>query len=203
MDDDQELLKTIAADAGARERAMRKLFDRYHHQVVAFLRSLAGKLDRDALDDLAQDVFVKVARSAGTFKGDSKVSTWLFSIARNTWLDHVDKTKRRAEHEETRDPESWGLLMEQGPEQTDEVSATPESALASRQIAECIARQSKSFAKLFPERAYVLHAVMDFDWSIRDVARYLNRTEGATRTYLTECRTKLRDALMPCRAMQG
>jgi RNA polymerase sigma-70 factor (ECF subfamily) len=39
--------------------------------------------------DLTQDVFLKAYRSLKTFRGDSKFSTWLFTIARHTCLNHL------------------------------------------------------------------------------------------------------------------
>jgi RNA polymerase sigma-70 factor (ECF subfamily) len=46
-------------------------------------------------EDLAQDVFIKVFEKIGTFKGDSKFSTWLYRIATTTALDHLRSKKRK------------------------------------------------------------------------------------------------------------
>lgn len=46
-------------------------------------------------EDLAQDVFIEVFRGAGNFKGDSKLSTWLYRIATNRSLNLIRNNKRR------------------------------------------------------------------------------------------------------------
>lgn len=44
--------------------------------------------DAALADDLAQETFVAAWRHVGSFRGDAKVSTWLYRIAYNTWLAH-------------------------------------------------------------------------------------------------------------------
>ena len=46
-------------------------------------------------EDVAQEVFVQVYESVGQFKGDSKVSTWIYRIAVTKSLDHLRKKKRK------------------------------------------------------------------------------------------------------------
>jgi RNA polymerase sigma factor (sigma-70 family) len=61
--------------------------------VRAYLYRLIG---RDAeLDDLAQIVFAKAFMSLGTFRGESKVSTWLYKIAINCARNHLRGRGRR------------------------------------------------------------------------------------------------------------
>lgn len=51
--------------------------------------------DRALSDDVTQEAFVKAFRSMRRFKGESKFSTWLFSIARNCATDELRKNERR------------------------------------------------------------------------------------------------------------
>ena len=46
-------------------------------------------------DDITQDVFEQVYISIGSFKGESKLSTWLYKITISKSLDHVKKKKRK------------------------------------------------------------------------------------------------------------
>jgi RNA polymerase sigma-70 factor (ECF subfamily) len=46
-------------------------------------------------EDIAQDVFVQVYQSISSFKGQSKLSTWLYRIAISKSLDHLRKKKRK------------------------------------------------------------------------------------------------------------
>lgn len=58
--------------------------------------SLALKMvkNREEAEEVAQDAFIKVYKSLGKFKGDSKFSTWLYTITYNTCLDRLRKYKR-------------------------------------------------------------------------------------------------------------
>ncbi|MDQ3985867.1 MAG: sigma-70 family RNA polymerase sigma factor [Actinomycetota bacterium] len=57
---------------------------------------LARHLLRDptAADDVTQDTFVRAYRFLRRYRGDSKFSTWLFSIARNCALDEIRRSGR-------------------------------------------------------------------------------------------------------------
>ena len=50
--------------------------------------------------DLTQDVFYRALRSLPAFKGDCKFSTWLYTIAKNTCLNHLREDKKRAARED-------------------------------------------------------------------------------------------------------
>lgn len=70
-------------------RAFEVLLSRYERPIYNFV--LRSVRDRDRAHDLVQDVFLKVVQRANQFKGDSKLSTWLYTIARNLCIDHSRK----------------------------------------------------------------------------------------------------------------
>lgn len=83
---DEELLARFnQGDA----RAFEVLLSRYERPIYNFI--LRSVRDRDRAHDLVQDVFLKVVQRANQFKGDSKFSTWLYTIARNCCIDHSRK----------------------------------------------------------------------------------------------------------------
>lgn len=51
--------------------------------------------DRDRADDLAQEAYLRVLRSLGSFRGDSSVRPWLFSIVRRVVADDIAARQRR------------------------------------------------------------------------------------------------------------
>jgi RNA polymerase sigma-70 factor (ECF subfamily) len=87
--DDLALLEGVR---GHDQAAFRALFDRYAARVLAFVRSRVG----DALlaEELVTDVFFEVWRSAERFRGESRVSSWIFGIAHFKCL--VARRERRA-----------------------------------------------------------------------------------------------------------
>lgn len=64
-------------------------------QDMIFNTALAIVQNAGDAEDIAQDVFVQVYQSVGSFKGDSKFSTWLYRITVTKSLDHERRKKRK------------------------------------------------------------------------------------------------------------
>lgn len=88
---DEELLKLLTSKE-SQEAAFGFLVDRYSQQLYAVIRRIVYR--HEEADDVLQDTFVKVWRHIGTFKGQSTLSTWLYSIATNEALSHIRKEKK-------------------------------------------------------------------------------------------------------------
>src|SRR6185369_11448672 len=65
--------------------------------------------NREDAEEIAQDVFVKAYRSLADFRGESKFSTWLFTITRTTCLSFLRKKKLDTQ---SLDNERTGLQVE-------------------------------------------------------------------------------------------
>jgi RNA polymerase sigma-70 factor, ECF subfamily len=52
-------------------------------------------LNRKDAEDISQEVFIEVFQSIGTFRGDSKLSTWIYRIAVTKSLDELKRRKRK------------------------------------------------------------------------------------------------------------
>jgi RNA polymerase sigma-70 factor (ECF subfamily) len=63
-----------------------KIYDTYQPKILRYLTRMVGESDAE---DLTQDVFVKVNKALGDFRGESKVSTWLYRIATNVAMDRM------------------------------------------------------------------------------------------------------------------
>src|SRR2546427_13198426 len=77
----------LAAGGGGGSIWLQELFRRHYTKVVTWCLRVAG--DREEAHDLAQGVFLKAQRYLGSFRGDSKVSTWLYSITRSECLNYL------------------------------------------------------------------------------------------------------------------
>ena len=73
--------------------AFEVLYQRYRAPIFSFL--VRQCVHPDSAEELAQDVFMKVIRSASSFGHASKFSTWIFTIARNQAVDAFRKGKHR------------------------------------------------------------------------------------------------------------
>src|SRR5262249_61692235 len=73
------------ADKARAEEYVNELFRRHHVKVAHWCLSATG--DRESAADLAQEICVKAYRNLSYFRGQSKFSTWLYSITRNHCLN--------------------------------------------------------------------------------------------------------------------
>jgi RNA polymerase sigma-70 factor (ECF subfamily) len=66
------------------------IWNEYNEKLSAFLRT---RVDNDAVEDILQDVFVKIHTRIDTLKEDAKLESWLFQITRNAVIDYY-RSKR-------------------------------------------------------------------------------------------------------------
>ena len=82
--------RLIAGALEGSEKAFGTLVERYHPMTYSIVRAVLG--DRDDVDDVVQEVFIKVYRGLSRFRREAKFSTWLYRIARN---EAINASKRR------------------------------------------------------------------------------------------------------------
>ncbi len=70
---------------------IKRIYEEYKHDVYAYLLSLTH--DSLLSEDLLSDTFVSAISSLPRFRGDSDIKTWLFSIARHKWYEHLRKAR--------------------------------------------------------------------------------------------------------------
>lgn len=85
------------------ERAFQDLVDRYKNLVFALIARTVQ--DRSRAEDLAQDVFLRIHRGLPYFRGEARLSTWIYRIVANVCLQGsghqapVSLDDRRADHQ--------------------------------------------------------------------------------------------------------
>src|SRR5262252_9313343 len=92
---DEELIAHYRLAPGT-ERSrlyLETLFRRHQTRVAAWCYRFTG--NRTSAADLAQDIFAKAWVSLGSFRADSKFTTWLYVIARNRWRDELRASQSR------------------------------------------------------------------------------------------------------------
>ncbi|WP_353848583.1 sigma-70 family RNA polymerase sigma factor [Altibacter sp.] len=78
-----------------KEAAFRELVSQYKERLYWHIRKIV--LDHDDTDDVLQNTFVKVFRNIDSFKGDSKLYTWMYRIATNEAITFINKRAKRAQ----------------------------------------------------------------------------------------------------------
>ena len=79
---------------GGNDEAIEKLIDEYYDGLVVYLSGITG--DMFCSEDLAQEVFEKLAIKKPGFKGRSSFKTWLYTIGGNHARDYLRKMKKRS-----------------------------------------------------------------------------------------------------------
>lgn len=90
MEEDLLIAKSIAS--GDRT-AFKKLYDNYREGVGNLCYAMVR--EPNEAEDLVQEVFVEVFCSIGSYKGKSKLSTWIYRIAVNKSINHIRRQKVR------------------------------------------------------------------------------------------------------------
>jgi RNA polymerase sigma-70 factor, ECF subfamily len=90
-DDDSDEGLSKRAGAGCRA-SFRALLDRHYDRIHRLAWRWSGS--REAAEDIAQDVCVKLAHAIKSYRGDAKFTTWLHRIAYTTALDHMRVAQR-------------------------------------------------------------------------------------------------------------
>ncbi|SDH81409.1 RNA polymerase, sigma subunit, SigX [Alteribacillus persepolensis] len=70
-----------------------RLYENYHHSLFRYLFYMVR--DKEAAEELVQEVYIKVFHSFHTFEGKSSEKTWLYSIARHVGIDWIRKQNRK------------------------------------------------------------------------------------------------------------
>jgi RNA polymerase sigma-70 factor, ECF subfamily len=76
---------------GSSMKITEKIWHEYHSRLAAFI---GNKVDEHAVDDLLQEVFIKVHTGIGTLKEGVKLESWLYQITRNTIIDYYRSNRK-------------------------------------------------------------------------------------------------------------
>jgi len=63
-----------------------KVYEEFYPRILRYLSRMAGE---EAAEDIAQETFMKIDRGLSGFRGRSKLSTWVYSVATNAALDRL------------------------------------------------------------------------------------------------------------------
>ena len=92
MVEEQELVTALQTE-GNKESAFRELVSQYKERLYWQIRNMV--LDHDDADDVLQNTFIKIFRNIDSFKGESKLHTWMYRIAANESITFLNKKAKR------------------------------------------------------------------------------------------------------------
>ncbi|MHC4442512.1 MAG: RNA polymerase sigma factor [Planctomycetota bacterium] len=163
------------------------VYNQFHAKIQQYLERLIGKSEAE---DLTQEVFVKIDKGLNKFKGESKLSTWIYQIATNTALDKLRSSSFRRNNQEI----SLSVLSDQ-PKAEDRDIRTPEKTLSAereairKEMNECI----RSLIDKLPEdyRTVIILSELK-ELTNRDIAEILGISLDTVKIRLHRARAKLK-----------
>ena len=172
---DAELAALVRRAQAGQLGAQSDLVRRYSRRIAGFLRTIVRQ--PDAIDDVAQMVFIKVVQRLPHLRNAAVFESWLFMLARNTALDFLRRQRRR--------PVTVTL---------DELTNTPETASGDRDANEIHEALDLALARLtVTDRSLVVQFVNGE--SYRAMAERAGLTLGAVKARLHRVRPFLRESV--------
>lgn len=170
------------------EQALRRLDRAYHAALAAECRRVVA--DRDAATDVVQETFIKVWQRCASFHGDSELLPWIRAILRNGILDWLRRGRREVSLEA--DQEMSDATMSALLDGWRAATPTPHDDARRAELDACFRRCWQRFEAASPAHAAVIGWIAEDGLSNDEVAALLNRTPGATREFVSQCRKRAR-----------
>ncbi len=189
-DPDVRLMLEVRDDSAA---AFEKLMLRYQSRLVTVLEHLTGR--RDAAEDLAQEVFLRIYRSRKRYVPGSKFSTWLFTIANNVASNARRSRARRKERNVT--PSEGGETGAWSQPSLDQMAQAKSAFLPTRQLDKAEMRDVVQLAlETLNERQRLAVLLCKFEsMSYIEIGETMGMSPQAVKSLLSRARDNLRDVL--------
>ena len=159
--DDKEL---VARWRKGDERAATELVERHAPALARFASSLG---EREDVEELVQDTFVRAFGSLEGFRGESSLRTWLFTILRHLLLDRRRSQARRP----------IGVAIDEGD------AVTEFDALDGMVASETERQVKRAIETLTPTQREVFSLRVSEGLSYKEIAKIAGTTEGAARVH--------------------
>ncbi|MBE9584509.1 sigma-70 family RNA polymerase sigma factor [Mucilaginibacter sp. JRF] len=175
---DIELIEqSLAGDQSAYAELIRR------NQRFVFTLALRFAKNREDAEEIAQDCFVKAYRNLQSFQGQSKFSTWLYSIVYTTAMTHLRK-KRVAT--DSIDDEDTFIQIENKPSGYDVNNVENRSRSYYLNLA---------IGQLLPDDAAVITLFYKGEQSLDEIAQALNMEANTVKVKLFRARQRLKEKL--------
>jgi len=160
--------------------AFKELVKQYEKLVLYMVVKLID--DKEDIEDICQEVFIKVYRSIGKFKYESKLSTWIAQIAYRTAINHKKKFFRHTDkHQDL-----------QSIENLKGVENNPENVYAKKETHVYV----HELIKKLPEQYRIVLTLYHInEFSYQEIEEITKMPEGTVKNYLFRARKLLKEQL--------
>jgi len=164
--------------------AFEDLIERHQSLVAGTIARMLGS--NSDVEDIAQQVFIRVWKSAGRYVARAKFTTWLLKITRNLVFNELRRSKRHA---------LVPLQTEPGAEEMplpDQVARAPDASLLETELQQAIER---AIVQLPESQRMALILRRYEEMSYEQIAEILDLSVPAVKSVLFRARTELRERL--------
>ena len=189
---DEDLMSRVAEED---ERAFSELVHRYQARVVNLISRVLN--DREASDDLAQEVFVRVFVHRRNYRRGSKFSTWLFTIAANLAKNEI---RRRVRRRNWFSLDALQEVLSDSAIQLADPSEGQELALQREQLQQAVGRA----IAVVPEKYRLALVLRDIEGlAYEEIGQVLGIPGGTVRSRINRARGMLKRKLQPLLRKEG
>ena len=189
--EDIALINQLKQGGKVAEQAMATIYTTYTPRLVASMRSEMGV---DDAEELVQEIFLRFLEK-GTllqYRGDSSLSTWLFTCIRNDKNRLLSKIIKKRDHVDSSDDVS---NLTDAQIKQDELDVIVNEMMQSDEY-ECRKKVWTMFIKTNQKQADALQACRAFGWKSADYANLLDKTEKNLNQFLYEATQKLQSLFL-------
>ncbi len=172
---DSELVQQVL---NGNNNAFRFLVSKYQRLVLHVVGRMVQQ--QDEVEDICQEVFIKVFKTLKRFRGDSKLSTWIAKIAYNTAITHIRKQQRRSEVSYSDQPALIGTQKDTGLNQ--QILEKEEAKKYLLQLIETLPVNYRTVLTLFHLE----------EFSYKEIEEITGMPEGTIKSYLSRARKILK-----------
>jgi RNA polymerase sigma-70 factor, ECF subfamily len=163
--------------------AFRLIFERYSRPVISFIYDMVS--DRGLAEELTQETFVRAYRAMHTMRAETKLSTWLFGIARNVARESLRAKVRASSHVDLGDKSVMDLS---------DNKPVPVEGLLSKELNDLIRR---SLAALDEDKRLVFTLKVLHQCSYEEIAAITGFSMAKLKTDLHRARAEMRKRISP------
>jgi RNA polymerase sigma-70 factor (ECF subfamily) len=186
MTNNKRVEKIIAGDRSAFEELINEYKDSVMRTCMGFVHNYT-----DA-EDISQEVFIEIYQSIGKFRGDSKLSTWIYRITVNKSLNFIRKNKK---HNVLKSIESFFTGNNDGSSSIDiaDEKAETKTRIEQTETADVLAKAIDSLAKN-QKIAFTLHKYDDL--SYKQIAEVMELSLSSVESLIHRAKTNLQKKLI-------
>ena len=183
-EDDAEDVRLMRLVSGGDATAFEQLIERHQALVAGTVARMLGS--NSDVEDIAQQVFIRVWKSAGRYVARAKFTTWLLKITRNLVFNEMRRAKRHPHLPVQIEPEADEIPLK------DEATATPDATLLQAELQAAIEKA----ITLLPETQRMAIVLRRYEeLSYEEIADVLDLSVPAVKSLLFRARTELRERL--------